>query len=896
MKLDKKYILLISLISIFLLLSISAVSAADDMDNQLLADNSAADLSIDEISDMDNTVEDTKKLSQVEENEIYTDEPAEGGDSPNEDPKDTTIESENQTLKYGEDIKIPVSVKDNESNNVTIVKDNLKVLNGSDEIDFILDNESNIVLSQLNVGEYILNISFIGNATYKTSETSVNVTINQADTNITVNDTKVKVGNDITIPIIIKDEFNKTITFKISDIKVYNGTEEIEFTIKDSALTLKNVTDIGDYDILIKYLGNDNYNASEKFIKLTILANNTIKANDTIKVNNHTKNVTIPIVIVNTNVTTTFNEETGKNETITNVTNITVTKGDLIVLIKYFNGTENITEALTDFDLTGEPGNYTVNFTTDKLVHSEVIIIFANGTTNEINKTITLVGYIDINLIPQNIVVDYQDGSFTFKLEDAYDGSALANTKIIVRGVNFHTFDKGVSITPSKEFTSDENGMIVIQNNNINTGYDFSSFIYNFTCIAAGKYNLTFKNINDTFDLDKTIQVTVNPAKVKIVASNYKQVLGSAVKYTFQLVNANNNKAIKLTPMQFKVKMGSAYTTFNTTSNMTGQCSFNVNLLAGTYPAIIETNSANVVKTSTNVNLTILKKPGVLTASNRTILYGSDATAIIKFTDKNTGKPVVNGVVKVRLYTTSKKYVDLAFLTDKSGYVKFNAALAVGKHKMVISSIDNNYTASSITRYVTVKKTTGKFSAPKISTYYKSGKLYTIKLTNAKNKKPMYGAKVNIKVFISKNRYYNYTGTTDGNGKVNLKASYKPGTYKVVVSSADKGYTAKSVTGRIKIAKHPIKMTPTSLKVKKGKYFKVKVISSKTKKVLSSVKVKIRVYTGKKYKTYTKKTNKKGIVSLKISQKVGKHKVVLSPGSPTYYSAKALTKTLKVTK
>ena len=186
---------------------------------------------------------------------------------------------------------------------------------------------------------------------------------------------------------------------------------------------------------------------------------------------------------------------------------------------------------------------------------------------------------------------------------------------------------------------------------------------------------------------------------------------------------------------------------------------------------------------------------------------------------------------------------------------------------MVISSLDTNYTATSITRYVTIKKTSGKFTAPKISTYYRSGRIYTVKLINANNKNPMYGAKVNIKVFISKNRYYNYTGVTDGNGKVNLKVSYKPGTYKVVVGSADKGYTAKSVNGQIKVAKHPIKMNPTSLKVKKGTNFKVKVISSKTKKVLSNVKVKVKVYTGKKYKTYTIKTNSKGIASLKITLK-----------------------------
>ena len=62
------------------------------------------------------------------------------------------------------------------------------------------------------------------------------------------------------------------------------------------------------------------------------------------------------------------------------------------------------------------------------------------------------------------------------------------------------------------------------------------------------------------------------------------------------------------------------------------------------------------------------------------------------------------------------------------------------------------------------------------------------------------------------------------------------------------------------------------------------------------MKVKIKVYTGKKYKTYTKKTNKKGIASVKITQKVGKHKVIVSPKLTKCYSAKKLKKTIKVTK
>ena len=364
------------------------------------------------------------------------------------------------------------------------------------------------------------------------------------------------------------------------------------------------------------------------------------------------------------------------------------------------------------------------------------------------------------------------------------------------------------------------------------------------------------------------------------------------------MVHAVTGEPIKFASVQFKIVASNINYTSNGTTNISGYyiCLNNITLPGNTYNLTLKSIDASLNCSAVKKHITITPRKAVLTAYNRTIYYDSDYSAILKVTDKKTGKVVQNVYVWFRVYISSSKYSDFIGRTDKNGKVYLSTPLAVGKHKIIYKTLDSNYNASSITRYLTVKKASAKFTSSSVSTYYKSGKIFQIKLTNTKNKKAVYGAKMNIKVFISKNKYYNYTGTTDANGLVKFKISYKPGSYKVVVSSCDKGYSASAITRTIKVSKSPIKMAPTSLKVNKGTYFKVKVTSTKTKKVLSSVKVKVKVYTGKKYKTYTIKTNSKGIASLKISQSVGKHKVVLSPGSPTYYSAKALTKTLTVTK
>lgn len=884
MKFKKSYVL-ISLISIFLLLSLTAVSAADDMDNQL-PDNSAVGVidDIDEVEDNnDNYLTNSNILSDGNSSDVGN----ESGD-PVEEKIPTTVEAEDQSYIFGDDLDLNLEVKDNNDKIVNFTKETIKILNESDEpynFSIIAGEKPHVTLDNLYAGDYTLHIMFLGDDTYSASEKTIALTVGKTETQIVANTTSAKVGDKITIPITIKcgSDFNKTLNYKYQNFTVLYGEQVINVTAKVNitengtvkGIVISNFTnEPGEYTLTIKFLGSQSCNPSETTVTVKILANTTIKANDTIKVNQNFKNVTVPIVISYSNGT--------------NVTNLNVTKDDLKVYLK----TNGETIEITDYNL----NNSTIGFVNENIQDkSQLVIVYKEGSLDEANKTINLTTFFNAKIEAQNVVVDYQSGNFTFLLKDADTGAVLPNTNVTISGVYFFSNVNGTSASPSKNFTSDANGLIFLDNVNLNKGIDFSFFVYNFTSLDAGKYNLTFKG-NSSMELNQNVEITVNAIKAKIIADNYNEYIGSTKKFTFKLVNAATDQVLKLVPMQFKVKIGSATNTYNATTNLTGEASFNVNLQAGTYPVTLLTNSANAVKTTLDRTIKINKKPGVLTANNRTIKYGSDPTAIIKFTDKNTGKPVVGGIVKVRLYTTSKKYVDLAFQTNKTGHIQFSAALSVGKHKMIISSLDNNYTASSITRYVTVKKTTGKFSASKVTTYYRSGRLYKIKVINTKNNKAMYGAKVLIKVYTSKNKFYRYEGTSAGNGIVQFKINYKPGTYKVVISANDKGYTAKSVTRQIKVTKSPIKMTPTSLKVKKGKTFKVKVTSTKSKKVLSGIKVKVKVYTGKKYKNYTIKTNKKGIASLKITQKVGKHKIVLSPGTPSLYSAKALTKTLKVTK
>lgn len=61
-----------------------------------------------------------------------------------------------------------------------------------------------------------------------------------------------------------------------------------------------------------------------------------------------------------------------------------------------------------------------------------------------------------------------------------------------------------------------------------------------------------------------------------------------------------------------------------------------------------------------------------------------------------------------------------------------------------------------------------------------------------------------------------------------------------------------------------------------GKYLKVSALDS-IKKPVSKLKLTLKVFTGKKYKTVTKTTDSKGVVKYFASKlSVGKHKVIIS--------------------
>ena len=169
-------------------------------------------------------------------------------------------------------------------------------------------------------------------------------------------------------------------------------------------------------------------------------------------------------------------------------------------------------------------------------------------------------------------------------------------------------------------------------------------------------------------------------------------------------------------------------------------------------------------------------------------------------------------------------------------------------------------------------------NAKALSVNYDSGKAFTFTVLDAA-KNPVKGLTLTLKVYTGSS-YKKYSATTNKNGVATFKDASKlaVGKHNVVITSNDKKYNVKKTTTKIKVykAKTIVKAPKVTAKFKKSKYFKVAVKNKATKKVVTNLKLKVKVFTGKAYKIKTINTGKTGIAKLNTKfLKVGKHKVVI---------------------
>ena len=230
------------------------------------------------------------------------------------------------------------------------------------------------------------------------------------------------------------------------------------------------------------------------------------------------------------------------------------------------------------------------------------------------------------------------------------------------------------------------------------------------------------------------------------------------------------------------------------------------------------------------------------------------------------------------------------------------SGLKVGSYTLHVKTTpdDSHYSVTS-TIGITVRKVSAALTASNHTVYSKENKKWSIKLMDTRAKKPLAKMQVVLKVYTG-SKYKTVKLTTNSKGIITYKAStLSIGKHKVVISFSKYGHTCKNLVRYVTVKKR-IKLTYTTKSEALKDGSNVFVWVKKGKSPINKIKIRMRVYTGSKYKEYNLTTGnyksdgkvKKGFIGYGTNMlSVGKHKIVLKPCAYKYTGSKTVYMTIK---
>ncbi len=694
-------------------------------------------------------------------------------------------------------------------------------------------------------------------------------------TTVVAEDTRINENDPQEISVTVYDTESQSIDITSGNLSVTENNKTVKFTYADSKLNFTDKLAVGNHSLIINYLGNINYNKSSTNIILSIVGNNyTMQTPTSVDVNS-TAIIEIPVNITN------------------GVDIINVGKNDFNATLSYKEGNDTVTIKPDPDILYYKNGKLSLNYTLADDITTSTIALVYTGEGDKLSKNITLNRIFNVKVDVIKNETEYKSGAFEFKLTDIDNGIIVNKTVELKYNI------KAGSITFVQTANSkiDENGVVSFNNSNMVTNVPYSMG-YSVSALDVGIHEVTLSSSGLKL-INSTQKVSIKVATIDIKIDDFKEPYATNKNVTITATNAKTGTPVKYEYLHLNMPQtkGKDYY-FMTDTN--GQSKISVKqLIPAVYNLTVNNNDTqNINNISVKGNFTIEAAPATLTVTVATkYYYNSGNVAIVVVTDEN-GKRVPNAIILLQVYTgkTSQAFI---FQANENGKAYINyAPTAIGQHTLVFSSADSRYTTNAVTKTVTVLKAKAKITAPKVAAFYKDGKYLTIKLTNAKNNKAIYGAKVNIKVYISSNSYYNYNGQTGLDGQLRISLdTYNPGTYKVVISRGEsQNFTASKITTQFTIVKAKAKFVPYALTAKKGQNvnFVVKVKNKKTNNPIAGVKVKIKLYIGKTVKTYIVKTNSVGKAKLNVkSLNVGTYKAIITSKN-SYVVAQAASAKIKI--
>ena len=660
---------------------------------------------------------------------------------------------------------------------------------GDDKGTFWIIGSDGKLLDSCNFGSAIVGMPAMdktGNIYIGTKNTFYVLT-SKMESNISVDVQNINVGDNATIIATLPANATGNVTFTVNNkeyiVAIENGSAK---------LNVENLLS-GTYDVLVRFMGDNNYLPSENnasFIVSKVPTNMNI-AVDNINVGEDAViNITLPNEISNELVSVTID---GKSYTVL----INNGKGSLILsnlvansypITAKYDGNYKYTESENSTTLTVAKMSSAVNVTANNIKFGEEAVIniavpnvslgVATVVVNGKSYNVAIVdekGVLNIyNLAAGDYNVDV-----TYLGDNKYLSSTNAANFTVSKVSDYNmTVDiadivKGENATITVTIPEDGTGSVIVTIN----GTDYKGTVIKGIAkviipdLDEGTYKVvtfyTGDNKYDSMIVNGTITVNKNTITTLIMDDVVKYFRGSQ-KLTAKLVDAIGNPIANAT-VYFTIN-GKVYAKI---TDENGMASMGIGLVPNEYKVSAVFNGTKDHDKST-ANATVTVKSTIL--GNDTTLYFLNGTKYVaKFLDSD-GKALTNTTVKFNI-----NGVFYTRVTDENGMASLNIRL---DPKLYIITAYNPVTGEQRANEVTVLP---RIIAEDLSMKYLDGSSFNATLVDGQGK-----AVAGVDITFNVNGVF-YHKTTDANGVARLNIRLMPGDY-IITSTYDKCWASNKIT------------------------------------------------------------------------------------------------------
>lgn len=355
-------------------------------------------------------------------------------------------------VNYGENLTIYATLKG--VNNTNLTGNVIVTINNKNYYVVVINGKGNVSADKLPVGLYNFSATWAGNDNYNGTDISGGFKVNKIDPALVVDVKDIKVGENATISVNLDSDATGNVTITLDN---QNYTVAIN---EGQAIKVIGGLKVGDYNVAVKYGGDNNYNAVN--VNATFTVSIMVPAMDVI-VNNITfgQNLTVDVIL--------------PKEASGNVT-ITIDNKDYISVVKNGKASQVISNLSSD--------NYTL-----------LVKYGGNKEYASVNST-------------KNINVAKASPKFEVAIKNVDYGENLI-IEVILNGANNDKLTGMVDVTiNNKNYT-----VGVVNGRGIAIGDKLPAGVYNFSAAWSGNDNYNGTNTSGSFKVNKIaprIDVLVN--------------------------------------------------------------------------------------------------------------------------------------------------------------------------------------------------------------------------------------------------------------------------------------------------------------------------------------------------------------------------------------------------